>query len=141
MCHFIEKVITNMCHNQDLLPIMSEQAAWDKDHNQDAPSRILTGLPRSRPAQNDRSRRDGRPAFFRHRLDKVSHHVVHDYMDARGKWAPAAYITFDNGGHALTPEEVATAYIVADGTRERINAEWNRDLCVYLWRVRMYNYT
>ncbi|KAI1847922.1 hypothetical protein JX266_006035 [Neoarthrinium moseri] len=52
---------------------------------------------------------------------------------------PAGFVKFDNGGETLTNEELTMAYLTADDAREEIVVMWNRDLYVYLIRMRIYN--
>ncbi|KAI4603535.1 hypothetical protein KJ359_003351 [Pestalotiopsis sp. 9143b] len=124
---------------EDLPPSSDKQASWDKEHNPDALNKFLDQTRRTKAPQTNSARLKGKPAFFRARMDKTGQSVVHDFIDANGKWVPASYITFDNGGTKVTRREMSTAYQTADVAREELAKAFSIALCVYLWQKILYN--
>ncbi|KAI0158444.1 hypothetical protein BJ166DRAFT_579443 [Pestalotiopsis sp. NC0098] len=124
---------------EDLPPGSDKSTLWDTRWNPDDPRQRLASTPRSRPPQTPNARKQGKPAFFRPRLDINSQFIIHDFVDATGKLAPVDYIAFDNGSDQLTANDMLVAYLHADAGRERIAKDFNIALCVYLWQKTISN--
>jgi hypothetical protein len=84
-------------------------------------------------------RKAGEPALVRARLDMSTCSIIHDYVDSKGRWVPTSYIDFRTPNQKPDNRTIGEAYSMADTTWANIFDAWNKDLCVYLCRRRLFD--
>ncbi|KAF3022550.1 hypothetical protein E8E14_012862 [Neopestalotiopsis sp. 37M] len=84
-------------------------------------------------------RKAGQPALVRARLDVSTCSIIHDYVDSKGRWVPTSYIDFRTPNQKPDNRTIGEAYSMADTTWANIFDAWNKDLCVYLCRCRLFD--
>ncbi|ETS76247.1 hypothetical protein PFICI_11634 [Pestalotiopsis fici W106-1] len=83
--------------------------------------------------------RAGQSALVRARLDKILDSIIHDFVDAKGRWVPATYIDFHTADSQPDDRKISRAYILADRAWANAIDDWNKDLCIYLCRRRLFD--
>ncbi|KAF3013719.1 hypothetical protein E8E14_005566 [Neopestalotiopsis sp. 37M] len=86
-------------------------------------------------------RKAHQPAFVVASFEEAGQTIIHEYVDKKGRCAPAIYIDFRNDNNGPKDRLMAKAYKRSD--RAWVNAcnSWNEQLCIYLCRRHIFNAT